>query len=317
MRLGAFFSKPKTESQSPAKTSVDANQRHTPEPSLLAPDVPMPDANSGPMSPQKARLQNARTDYERYFLPFQLPSHAILAPYNQYMEDPNKMAAARSRLDQLLTREDVAMGPITLDSFKENFNITGPRGVKTISIAQIIELVNGSSDQPIDLTEENTSSMQDPAQLLREIPMKYIHFPEDWRPPYYGTYTKPHTADEASKLARNPCSRNLRETDYDYDSEAEWEEGGEGEDLDSEGDEDLDEEGDDDMDGFLDDEDDPQVKRRLINGNQEPISTGLCWEDASGVSRLNDGSGAISTEFKHFKMGFLLGMYLWPDPSLN
>jgi chromatin assembly factor 1 subunit A len=141
--------------------------------------------------------------------------------------------------------------------------------------------------------------------------MKYIHFGEDVRPPYYGTYTKSYTDKEAARLARNPASRLRQDTNYDYDSEAEWDEPEEGEDLDSEGDDDADEEAEDDMDGFLDDEEDPQLKRRLISGDLEPISTGLCWQDGQGVSRLNDGSGAICTDFREFSMGFLLRKPSW------
>ena len=70
------------------------------------------------------------------------------------------------------------------------------------------------------------------------------------------------------------------------------------------------------MDGFLDDEEDPQLKRRMLSGDLEPISTGLCWEDSTGVSKLNDGSGAISTEFKDFKMEFLLGKLAHTSRSL-
>ena len=61
------------------------------------------------------------------------------------------------------------------------------------------------------------------------------------------------------------------------------------------------------MDGFLDDDEDPQLKRRMLSGDLVPVSTGLCWEDAKEVPKLNDGSGAICTELREFKMEFLLG----------
>lgn len=137
--------------------------------------------------------------------------------------------------------------------------------------------------------------------------MKYLQFGEDVRPPYYGTWTKSYPAALERRLARNTVSRFRQDVNYDYDSEAEWEEPEEGEDLGSEGEDDLEEEGDDDMDGFLDDEEDSQLKRRMLSGDLEPVSTGLCWEDGQGVSKLNDGSGAICTDFKDFKMEFLLG----------
>lgn len=156
--------------------------------------------------------------------------------------------------------------------------------------------------------------------------MKYIHFSEDVRPPYYGTYTKNYGDAEARRLARNPIARVRKDTQYDYDSEAEWEEPEEGEDLDSDGEDDGDEDIEDDMDGFLDDDEDAQLKRRLISGDLVPVSTGLCWEDSDHVSKLNDGSGAICTDFKDFTMGYLFDQevvsidpfsdsYWSPEPS--
>ncbi|KAF2871324.1 chromatin assembly factor 1 subunit A-domain-containing protein [Massariosphaeria phaeospora] len=322
MRLNAFFVKPKPSGEDSGKALVDAAQTFT-EPASLTPDIPMPDANLNPPSPQKAIQKNARSDYERYFLPFSLPSHAILAPYNNYMKDPAKLAAASARLDRIIEQKDVDMEPAPYDYFKRR----GTRGLDHASVLEIVEQINGCSDHPIDLTSD--SGAKEPLEMLKKIPMKYLRFPEDVRPPYYGTYTKPHTPRESASLARNPFTRKLPELDYDYDSEAEWEEPEEGEDLDSDGDDDMqvDDEGEDDMEGFLDDEEDAQIKRRLLSGDLQPLSTGLCWEDSQGVSRLNDGSGAISTEFKEFKMGFLLepspraidplsNTYWAPEPTL-
>jgi chromatin assembly factor 1 subunit A len=251
-------------------------------------------------------VKNAKSDYERYFLPFNIPAHTILAARNAFMEDPEKMQAARTRLDNLISQQDVDMEPISLQSLKSTFTSVGRRGLKTSSISEIVERVNESSEQPIDLTDDTAAKPKQPLDMLKQIPMKYIHFGEDVRPPYYGTYTQSYTDMEAVRLARKPTSRLRQDTNYDYDSEAEWEEPEEGEDLDSEGDDDAEEEAEDDMDGFLDDEEDPQLKRRLISGDLQPISTGLCWQDTRGVSRLNDGSGAICTDFREFSMGFLL-----------
>lgn len=120
--------------------------------------------------------------------------------------------------------------------------------------------------------------------MLRQIPMKTLRFGEDVRPPYQGTFTRPVSEASARKLSRNPYHRGLPEVNYDYDSEAEWEEPEEGEDLDSEEDEEGSDDGDDDMDGFLDDEDDALLagKRRPIVGDLEPVCSGLRWA-ADGV----------------------------------
>jgi chromatin assembly factor 1 subunit A len=310
MRLGAFFAKQKTDTNSSNAALVDSKQNIATNPLSSLSGTSTGDANIGSVSPQKAIKQSAKTDYERYFLPFQPPSYAIVAPYNLFMEDPKRKSEAASRLEQRIAREDASTEPVTMADIKAKI---GPRrrGLDTPSIVEIVNRINDSSDNSVDLTQEG--STQDPLKLLKRVPMKYLHFPEDVRPPYYGTYTKAYTPREAAKLARNPFTRSLKEADYDYDSEAEWEEPEEGEDLNSDGEEDLDEDGDDDMDGFLDDEEDAQVKRRLISSDLEPISTGLCWEDPDRVSRLNDGSGAISTEFKDFRFGCLLGKFSTPS----
>lgn len=114
--------------------------------------------------------------------------------------------------------------------------------------------------------------------------MKSLKFGEDIRPPYQGTYTRRVSELSTRRLARNPYHRGLPDTDYDYDSEAEWEEPEEGEELDSEEEDEGSDEGEDDLEGFLDDEDDAlaEGKRRLIVGDLEPVSTGIKWT-ANGV----------------------------------
>lgn len=129
--------------------------------------------------------------------------------------------------------------------------------------------------------ESGTSqAVEKPRSFLRQVRMKSLRFGEDVRPPYQGTYTKTLPESAGRKLMRNPFYRGLPETNYDYDSEAEWEEPEEGEELDSEEEEEASEDGDDDMEGFLDDDDDHPVdgKRRLIVGDLEPVCTGIQWQ---------------------------------------
>jgi chromatin assembly factor 1 subunit A len=314
MKLNAFFMKPKATGVS-AGQAVESAQNSTIAASL--PDHSRAITNSIPPSPQKNIVKNAQSDYERYFLPFNLPAHTILAPKNAFMESSLKMLAARTRLDNLIAQKDSENTHEVPASPTMSFWLSSasPRGLTTPSVADIVQIVNSAADQPIELTNHNTSTAVQPQDLLQQIPMKYIHFGEDVRPPYYGTYTRAYTKAEAARLARNPVSRLRQDTNYDYDSEAEWDEPEEGEDLDSDGDDDAEEEAEDDMEGFLDDEEDPQVKRRLISGDLQPVSTGLCWQDDHGVSRLNDGSGAICTDFREFSMGFLLRKIQWCEVS--
>ncbi|KAF9691209.1 hypothetical protein EKO04_010678 [Ascochyta lentis] len=309
MKLNAFFVKPKVIASSVEPSVVDSNPDSTAPSLALPPDERGTVTNAISPSPQKSIQKNAQSDYERCFLPFSLPSHAILAPANAFMKDTETLDAARARLDQLLREDNAGLEPLTLQTLKVLLPARTRRGLKTATITEIVKRVHGSPDRPIDLTKDSSADQQEPIEMLKGIPMKYLHFGEDVRPPYYGTYTKYYSDATARRLARNAVSRVRQDTNYDYDSEAEWEEPEEGEDLDSEGEDDADEEGDDDMDGFLDDEEDPQLKRRMLSGDLVPVSTGLCWEDANGVSKLNDGSDAICTEFKGFKMEYLLDPY--------
>lgn len=307
MKLNAFFAKPKATANSVEPSVVDPNPDPTTLPISLTPD-PSAGAvtNAIPPSPQKLIQKNALSDYERCFLPFSLPSHAILAPTNAFMTDAYKLNIARSRLDQLSKNDKAGLEPFTINTLKILLPKRGPRGLKIATVKEVVTRVHVSPDQPIDLAANGDIDDSLPIDMLKTIPMKYIHFGEDVRPPFYGTYTKSYPKATARRLARNVVARIRQDTNYDYDSEAEWEEPEEGEDLDSEGEDDLEEDGDDDMDGFLDDDEDPQLKRRMLSGDLVPISTGLCWEDTQGVSKLNDGSGAICTDFKDFKMEFLL-----------
>lgn len=305
MKLNHFFAKPKDTGSNARQTVVESAQAPIASSLSLLPDRTGSGANSVPSSPQQKTVKNAQTDYDRYFLPFNVPTHTILAPKNALLDGPTELGAARSRLDTLITGGATSSDTSRLQVLPVEHSSRQDRGFKTASIAEIVERVNGSSDIPIDLTADANTGSREPLDMLKDIPMKYIHFPEDVRPPYYGTYTKQYTEAEARRLARNPASRVRKDTQYDYDSEAEWEEPEEGEDLDSDGEDDGDEEVEDDMDGFLDDEEDPQLKRGLISGDLVPVSTGLCWEDPDNVSKLNDGSGAICTDFREFTIGVL------------
>lgn len=151
------------------------------------------------------------------------------------------------------------------------------RGSRTSVKDILLQIQNIGESMNADGASETSTKLKN---SLRRIPMKSLKFAEDVRPPYQGTYSKPLADASVSKLSRNPFCRGLPEANYDYDSEAEWEDPGEGEDLDSEEEEEVSEEGDDDMEGFLDDEDDHPAdrKRRPIVGDLEPVSTGIRWQ---------------------------------------
>ena len=265
-------------------------------------------------SPQKS----AKSEYHQIFLPFALPTNATMAQHAAWLMSDEEREQVQASLDPLTHTEDSTFQPRLvsdlLDTFKSECTISmldsGP--ITAVPVKDIIRRLHGSSGNPIDLTEEESAFVNDtPLQMLKGVPMKYVHFEEDVRPPYYGTYTKQMSISEMKSLSRNPFVRALPATDYDYDSEAEWEEPEEGEDIGSEGEEDGESnEGDDDMEGFLDDEDDAlRAKKSLITTELEPDCSGLCWEDGKGRLRHADGSEAQDT-FHEFRLGVLLGKSL-------
>lgn len=154
-----------------------------------------------------------------------------------------------------------------------------------------------------DLPAATNEAPLDPVEELRTLPVKFLFFHEDIRPPFVGTYTKAPTEHAAKRVSRNPFAKVRTDTDYDYDSEAEWEEPEEGEDLNS----DIESEADsvdtaEDMAGFLDDEDADGPKKRLMPLDMEPVCTGICWENEYGKFPTADAN-----QLKAFKLVIING----------
>lgn len=262
------------------------------------------------MAPQKPRLP----DYEREFPSFFLHSHTALAPYNRFLRDEKGLVLAQEVIDEAfkLKQEDGIESSIQGKGFDSNEMLhispykAARRRLQVPAVKDVMADIDGTTSNPVDLTHsQSKNDTRKPLDLLKSIPIKFLKFQEDVRPPYIGTYTRLQINQSISKLARNPLSRSLPDTNYDYDSEAEWEEPVEGEDLDSEGDEEEDDEEDgNEMDGFLDDENTTAAKRRPLLGDMEPICSGLCWEGPGG--QCSDSSIA-GLDWRLLKLDILLG----------
>lgn len=263
-KLNSFFAKPQppsaasgAESSSPSKAAANAD-----------------------ISAETS--QSTQSDYQKAFPDFFLQSHTTIAPSHRFERDSEALRHVRQTIDSFLgpnnstTHQHLPFRP------SEVFHMipfTRRRGRQTQSVKEILQRIQAAADtsvQPGTQVEINHSN--NPHNLLRKITMKSLKFGEDVRPPYQGTFTRAVPESSAKKLRRNPYHRGLPDTNYDYDSEAEWEEPEEGEDLDSEEEEESDD-GEDDMDGFLDDEEDALAggKRRLIVGDLEPVCSGIRW----------------------------------------
>ncbi|KAI9933304.1 hypothetical protein AWENTII_002660 [Aspergillus wentii] len=271
MKLNSFFAKPKSPAQ-PSNTSSSAS-----------PKKASGDGASNEPAPEPV---STVSDYQRQFPDFFLQSHTTVAPPHRFERDAEALRHMREKVDTSLKLGDrTSQEPL---AFRPNeiFHMMPYRrrhGRQSGSIKEILLKIQslGDSTGLGAIAEAKPGSR--PQDLLKGHRMKSFRFGEDVRPPYQGTYSKPVPVPSAKKLSRNPFHRGLPDTNYDYDSEAEWEEPEEGEDLDSEEEEEGSEDGEDDLDGFLDDDDDNQIdgKRRLIVGDLEPVCTGIRWQGNS------------------------------------
>ena len=182
-----------------------------------------------------------------------------------------------------------------------------------IPVKDLVASFHGSATDPIDLTQTQKTSQRSPAELLKALPVKYLRYVEDVRPPYIGTYSKIPVKCSPSRLLRRPFLRALPATNYDYDSEAEWEEPEEGEDLDSEGEEEIGEdEPGDDMEEFLDDDDAEGygAKRRNLMGDVQPVCTGVIWDNAADQAKSKMiAYGDTSLDLGPYRMELLLSRF--------
>lgn len=267
MKLNSFFAKPTVPSSSTATV------------------VPSSPSKSATEVPQEAP-RDLQSDYEREFPPFFLKSHTVVAPSHRFGRDADALAHVRQTVDSSLSKDQPdEVLPFRPSEALRIIPFHRRRGDRTTSVKDILLQIQKSEEPSQPGQSLSTGSSPRPQDLLRKVTMKSFKFGEDIRPPYQGTYTRNVSEEVARRLSRNPYLRGLPDTNYDYDSEAEWEEPEEGEELGSEEEDEGSDEGEDDLDGFLDDEDDAlaEGKRRLIVGDLEPVTTGLQWA-ADGVT---------------------------------
>lgn len=228
-------------------------------------------------------LTEAVFTYEQRFKPFFLKEGVTLAS-NPYEMDEETRETKTKILEAYIN------GERTLDPLPLREHIRGALqspfsdrlGRVYPSVKKIMAEYDGqSAAKPVDLTTESQNAqISHIREALKAVPVKSLKFREDVRPPYVGTISGlPPGVKSIRQIAIRPTSRIVPVLNYDYDSEAEWqdEDGEDVEDLDDE-DDDLD--NDEDMDDFLDDSEDVGPARLVFSGGMEPESTGLCWENA-------------------------------------
>ncbi|KAI9765490.1 MAG: hypothetical protein M1840_007316 [Geoglossum simile] len=299
---------------------------------LSRPSVPVPSATrrriAAPDEPVELEAQSTstsqpspKTNYQRAFTPFFVKPHVTLAPQNRWCTGEDSVKEFRRRMDEFLENQSNSERPTKTTTLNISEMCHTPPSIRSVqgiapryTVKEIIAILNASVRDlgTAQNSVKNSGSARQKkrhfgpieAELLKSIPMKYLEFHEDVRPPYRGTFTKQPPADIVRSVSRNPTQRKLPNINYDYDSEAVWDPEEEGEDLDSEGEqEDATDEEADDMEGFLDDEDAPEAsgivnKRRTVLSDLIPVCSGLCWDDGTGVG---------NEELGDYKMEIILG----------
>ena len=262
--------------------------------------------------------QPQKSDYERAFPSFFVHSHTIIAPSSRFVHAADEHDNLQFQLHEDLEASALSRNAVEFSSqslLRELLPIKTRKRRKLshriVSVKDLVAGIHGSAIRPIDLTKADHGCREDPLTLLKTVPVKYLRYAEDVRPPYIGTYSKVPVENSGFKLSRKPFTRALPATNYDYDSEAEWEEPEDGEDLDSEGEEEFgDEDEADDMAEFLDDDDAEKsgAKRRNIMGDVQPVCTGLHWEDSSSRKRSRMVPyGEASIDLGAFRSEVILG----------
>lgn len=247
--------------------------------------------------------------YDQMFKPFFIKENVKLARNFLQMDEETREAKTKI-LDEYLSGE--RQHPTTtfepLEALQIPYKVR--RGRVYPSVKKIMSEFEGlSTSTPTDqTTESQNAQMRHTLEVLKSVPVKSIKFREDVRPPYVGTISGlPPGVKSLQKLARKPISKILP-LNYDYDSEAEWQEE-EGEDVDDLDDDEEDAELDEDMEDFLDDSEDTGPARRVFSGGMEPESLGPCWE--------NRKRSSAEPKLYKYRLEFVLGMSRDPDLILK
>ena len=270
MRLGAFFQKPTQASTPPSIPEDVSSGVSSRRSSITSIDGEIPDAGF-------KHTRAVPADFRKWFLPFFVEANMDVAPANRFVTSQHTLHLGDvNRLLEAYQKAVDIEQPEVLKRCLHNSRTRPRKGKRFVPVRKLVEKIEGSQNAPIDLTSD--SAAESDRKLLEAVPMKVLSYSVDVRPPYQGTFTRFVSPRSTRKISRKPHTRLLPDINYDYDSEGEWEPPEDGdEDINSEDEEGSIENEDEEMDDFLDDADDV-AKRRMIVGDVEPISTGLCWQ---------------------------------------
>jgi len=254
-----------------------------------------------PSSPTK----DGTVAYAKRFKPFFVKENVTLASYPHDLDEETREAKSMILREFIEGKRETPKVSWREDAIQLlHMPLKGRRGRGCVypSVKKIMAEYHGSTDSTtIDPTSESLKrqQMSQILEALKAVPVKCLKFREDVRPPYIGTVSGlPPGVRSLRNIARNPISKSIPTINYEYDSEAEWQED-DGEDVDDLEEDEDDADADEEMDDFLDDSEDAGPARLVFSGGMEPESTGLCWENHN---RMNQPAKMFK-----FRMEFILG----------
>ncbi|KAF8309802.1 hypothetical protein DL93DRAFT_2230665 [Clavulina sp. PMI_390] len=163
--------------------------------------------------------------------------------------------------------------------------------LKSESSVSVRKLMQQLNEAEVNGDETGTRDVQRLLKDRKHVPAKFLQFHENYRPPYYGTWTK----TSAFVGPRTPFAKDLAVFDYSYDSGEDWvEEEEAGDDVLSDGgsNEDMDDDDPDD-DGFLVPDDEVEEVQSI---NSRSPSPSLFRANAAATSAGNAAKGKRKAE---------------------
>lgn len=240
MKISNFFTIGKTVKSSPTKNE------HKLESNII-------DINNHESKEKEEELDI----YNKVFLPFFQKKNVIIAPPLQLSDFELKKS-----IDKFDTMVRCSNNQYENSDISTFFKSSKPKHSerKFTSPQDIVNALNSSQ-----ATESHIYEM-----FQNLLPMKYLQFYENTKPPYIGTWcSATHVLTKFP--ARNPFDTSKSGLDYSYDSDAEWngddaEDEGEGEDIDNDDEDDEDEDIDDEeeMEDFVESNDLMKKKKRIM-----------------------------------------------------
>lgn len=197
------------------------------------------------------------------FKPFQLkPNQELASPVPSFIKDNFSLGAFDSLFEGQYESEELYLKE--LKSNKINPIRVGKRLRMTVKKTS----TQSSNDSEIQVLDKDGNPTKSSAMKNPVMKVKFLHFHENTRPAYFGTFRK----KSKDVSGRRPFGQDKKVLNYEVDSEDEWDEGGPGESLKGSDDEAVDDGDDYEIDneffvphGYLSDEEAEKEEEDDIN----------------------------------------------------